>query len=111
MVYGTTFCHQCAGEVNTKLWNGEFHALEQSIPRFGTVNTTLWNRQYQTLEQRPCTRQRKMAQPISLIDWAIVVYQCNLSLPLDEGREKTLWDLYALPWLATAAALAAMAAA
>jgi hypothetical protein len=28
-----------------------FHALEQTIPNFGTDNSTLWNRQFQSLER------------------------------------------------------------
>ena len=33
------------------LWNRQFHALEQTIPRFGTDNSTLWNGQFHALGQ------------------------------------------------------------
>ena len=31
-------------------WNGLFHALELSVPRFGTVCSTLWNCLFHALE-------------------------------------------------------------
>jgi hypothetical protein len=32
------------------LWNRQFHALERTIPRFGTDSSTLWDRQFHALE-------------------------------------------------------------
>ncbi|GEM_PF-2700745 len=41
------------------VWNGQFHALEQAIPRLGTVNSTPWNRPFQALELSWYHRQPK----------------------------------------------------